>query len=1105
MIEFLFFVPFILFLLFSGPAALIWLLFLRKRLADITEQNRRLESTLRRLQNDIAPHWSESPFKQEQPAQPIRPAAPIVPVSTSVAQQPAPSTPQPVSAAQQPALYKPQPALSQPQPDWSKKSDSTTPPSLKKIEKPEEIQWQSLELWIGQKLFGWVAVVGFIVAAALFIQYAVTMGWVTNVVKVLAIALFGTALLGVGFYSRRTGLQRFSTMMSSAGIILIYQAGYASYGFYHLISASTASVFMPIIVIGGFLLAWLYRSKLLGIVSILGGLAVPILVSTGTDRHVELFIYLMSLNIGTLILVNLLRRAPIAWIAFFGTQALFHMWASDYYKFEHLTAALLFQSAFYVVFLADTAIAALNPIGKRLIPTWDDAMRAVLAPIIFFGEIFLLSQSIIHIEDGITTEIKCDILQDNLGIIAFVGAAWYALLAVLYKRWQTADGSLQQNSLPSLHWQAAPTAAVVIAFGFVAIGIPLQFQAMWFTLGWLTVFAGLWYFGHRQTNKAFVVMSVIFFGLGMFRFLTEIEEQLSGVQRQLDLTPVFNTIAMPMLASMVVLIIAAVLTGRYLKTADHTELTTPTPPKEGNYGSSPPLEGCPTGRGGSEYVSLAGTPCSSSWAFNHFIGILGYVLLGVVLSAEAARYFYAQTELWEPYNAHYLYSAFLLGFWFALTILLLEVGFVFRSKVLTDVACCGLAMALLAVIFTGFSQRLAFQEAFHNPFSIVLIAGSIILLGVGYQSTWTKTYRDVFDGFGIAGLLMLLVILTIEWFLYFKPMAGNAPTFRSITLFWTIYALVWIALGFAARSMPVRVCGMIILFAALIKTTFFDSTFTFGYGAWEWLEKPGYSLGNWIPLTNPYFLTMLIPVIPAMALAVWTNRNRRLPFVGEQERIAWKVAGIIGLVALLIYLSIECHQYFEAIEPRLFDKEQIGCLFLASTSLTVFWTIAALILTVLAWCYHSRSLRVVSMVLLVLTVLKVLLDLEVRPEFTTPFWNPYFMPTFAATGMLIALGCLWVRQLKDAQPTERNAYYILALGGIIFLWLTMSVECFRSFGVIETQHWAMKQKFLASASLTIFWTTFAAVLTIAAWYSRSAALRMISMSLLILTALKICF
>jgi len=1096
------------FCLFCGFIAFVWLFFIRKQIAELREQNHKLEKTLSRLHHDIHNNRSETPkadvitIESEERAggasaragdispptpSPIRLIVPVVPFAppapTQSAAPPAHDSGWRFRAAEDSDTQPPRTTA-----DWSspKKADNSV---------GAPFNW---ELFIGQKLFGWVAVVGFIVAAALLIQYSISMGWFTNSLKVIAIATFGAVLLGVGFYSRRIGLRRFSTMMSSAGVIIIYLAGYASYGIYRLVEFPTASVLMPLIVLGGFLLAWFYRSKLLGTVTIFGGLAVPILVSSGEDHYREFFIYLLALNIGTLVLVNLLRRAPIAWIAFFGTQALFGQWYGEFlgryfypedtYPVHKLAAALIFQSTFYLVFLLDTAITAVKPIGKRLRPTWDDAMRAVLAPIVFFGAIFFMS-----IAGGVRIGVLGDggylavhpsqkFLYDWMGIFAFIGAAWYALLAVCYSRHLAFVVGRRPpgGRLPTLtYWHAAPSAAVVIALGFVAIGIPLQFDAMWITLGWLTVFAGLWFFGSRQKDKTFITMAYLFFALGMVRFIAEIGDQLNAVRTPLDITPVFNSVALPMLACAGVLIVAAVLVGRI-----------------------------------------------NNW-FNHFFGIFGYVLLGVVLSGEGTRYIYGQENLWTPYQSSYLLAAFLLGFWFLLAVFLLQIGFTFRSKVITGAACVGLVLAVVAMFFHGFPLRCEYREAFNNPFSIVLIAQSIILLVIGFQGKFVNRhsreggnqderlcsldprlrggdvagmpfsqFQNIFGGFGVVGLFTLLAILTIEWFNYLAPDLGEIPTLRSVTILWTFYAVFWLAPRVSAQSLPLRICGMIVLFGALVKTMFFDSCVSCGYCSWEWRAE--WSLENWIPLANPYFLTMLAPVTFAIAGAVSVHQHQNPPYIGAGERTAWKVAGIIGLAALLIYLSVECYQYFESLKSKyvLFGLEHK---FVGMASLTLLWTIAALILTTLALCFKSKTLRIMSMFLLGFTALKILFDLEVRPEFIVPFWNPYSLPMFVFAAVLIALACFWLYRLPE-HSVERKIYRFLALAAVIFLWFTLTIECFRSVRLLTG---AEEQAWQAQMALSILWSVFAGILIAIGFIWRSPTLRWLAILLFAMTLGKI--
>ncbi|MCL2119709.1 MAG: DUF2339 domain-containing protein, partial [Planctomycetaceae bacterium] len=243
-------------------------------------------------------------------------------------------------------------------------------------------QWLSLELLIGRKVLPWVASGLFLLFAVFLIQYAFEKGWITEVYKVIGMGLLSAIFLGVGKYFAVKRLRYFATALTSAGISIAFLAGYATYGFYNLLPPQYATVLMTAVVVGSFLLSRYYVSRLLGIVSIIAGLAVPLLLGSETDLYNEFFSYLILLNIGTVVLINVMKRPPIAVLAFVGTQIEFWLWYRGNYMPDKIRSVILFQAAFYFVYLIDTSLATLRPKQRA---TWDDAMRAIISPALFYG------------------------------------------------------------------------------------------------------------------------------------------------------------------------------------------------------------------------------------------------------------------------------------------------------------------------------------------------------------------------------------------------------------------------------------------------------------------------------------------------------------------------------------------------------------------------------------------------------------------------------------------------------------------------------------------------------------------------------------------------
>jgi uncharacterized membrane protein len=138
------------------------------------------------------------------------------------------------------------------------------------------------------------------------------------------------------------------------------------------------------------------------------------------------------------------------------------------------------------------------------------------------------------------------------------------------------------------------------------------------------------------------------------------------------------------------------------------------------------------------------------------------------------------------------------------------------------------------------------------------------------------------------------------------------------------------------------------------------------------------------------------------------------------------------------------------------------------------------------------------MALLWVAVMGVLIGmLGDRPRIDVPFLNLYFVPTLFLAGTLLALGCLWLYRLPE-DSTERKIYRFLAFVVVIFLWLTMSVECYRAVRLIRSD-----EAWQAQMALSILWSLFAGVLIAIGFIWRSATLRWMAILLFAATLTKI--
>lgn len=110
--------------------------------------------------------------------------------------------------------------------------------------------------FVGQKAFGWLAVILFGFSAAFFLRHAFQNNWIGPVGRVAIGEMVGVCLAVAGAFYFKRGLVRFSSMLTSAGVVVLYLSTYSAFGFYQLLPRTHAGIFLAIIVLTSMLCAW---------------------------------------------------------------------------------------------------------------------------------------------------------------------------------------------------------------------------------------------------------------------------------------------------------------------------------------------------------------------------------------------------------------------------------------------------------------------------------------------------------------------------------------------------------------------------------------------------------------------------------------------------------------------------------------------------------------------------------------------------------------------------------------------------------------------------------------------------------------------------------
>ncbi len=390
----------------------------------------------------------------------------------------------------------------------------------------------SLEDWIGRRGLGWAAVVLLLFATAFFLKYAFENDWIGPLGRVAIGVIAGAALCAAGWPVHRRGYRVFSQMLTSAGVVLLYLATFASFGYYHLMPRDRAAIFLVLLVAEAAALAVLYDAVSIALMAIIGGLLTPILLHTDHDQYRSLFAYLIVLDFGVVALALFRPWRIVATVALVGTQGLFWLWWEENYHPEKLEAALIFQAAVFALFLLHNILAYVVRPRRADI---EGLARTVLNAFLFALAGYVL-------------------LRDDYRV--WLGTAAVGL-AIVY----TALGWLVLRRRPDDPWQQL--AVVAVALGSVAAAFPLQASAAWIALGWAVEGAALSGFGLRLRSDRLRALGTALLILAAGRLLLV---DTIGLDRTEPFVPVFNKYALPALGVAACLLFAAAASRRFLRT-----------------------------------------------------------------------------------------------------------------------------------------------------------------------------------------------------------------------------------------------------------------------------------------------------------------------------------------------------------------------------------------------------------------------------------------------------------------------------------------------------------------------------------------------------------
>jgi len=370
-----------------------------------------------------------------------------------------------------------------------------------------------LEKFIGENLINKIGILILVLGISYFVKFAIDKNWINEPARIGIGILAGALVMGIA-HKLRKNYGAFSSVLVAGAIAIFYFTIGIAFHDYQLFNQTVAFAIMVIITVFSSLISLSYNRMELAILSLIGGFAVPFMVSTGTGNYIVLFTYIIILNIGILGLAYYKKWNTVNILAFVFTVLLFGAWFFNDVNSDtpHYLGALLFAFAFYFIFIVTNIINNIRTKG-----TFSNAQLSILAinTFLFYGVGMLIFSNY-------RPELK-GLFTTGLGFLNLI-YAW-----LLYKKF-----GLDKTAVYLL---------IGLTLTFITLAIPIQFKGNYITLFWAAEAVLLMWLSQKSKIKSYRFAAVIVHVLMVLSLIMDWEQKYNNDVEVLNIiiNPIFGT------------------------------------------------------------------------------------------------------------------------------------------------------------------------------------------------------------------------------------------------------------------------------------------------------------------------------------------------------------------------------------------------------------------------------------------------------------------------------------------------------------------------------------------------------------------------------------
>jgi hypothetical protein len=288
-------------------------------------------------------------------APPLPDAAPKAPASSAAPPrapigQPPPPVPARVAPPAPPRLARDATPPAPPPPARETAPVAPPPPPPRR----PSFDWESL---VGVKLFSAIAGIALVLAAVFFLRYSIEAGWLQPPVRVAIGLMVAVALLVACELKAARRYPATANALDAAAIAILFATFFAAHALWDLIPAGVAFGLLALVTALAVVLSIRRESMFIAVLGLLGGFSTPALLSTGENRPIPLFAYLLLLNVGLAWVARQKAWPALAWLTLALTTIYQWGWVLRFLHESSLPLAMAIFLVFPVASLATFAMA----------------------------------------------------------------------------------------------------------------------------------------------------------------------------------------------------------------------------------------------------------------------------------------------------------------------------------------------------------------------------------------------------------------------------------------------------------------------------------------------------------------------------------------------------------------------------------------------------------------------------------------------------------------------------------------------------------------------------------------------------------------------------